>query len=212
MHTYSVSDGERLVKAARYSIELYIKSMEFKNDVIERTLSEFTQKHGVFVTLYYYPTKTLRGCIGFTQGIGEMKKLIVEAAIAAASEDPRFVPISPMEVDNIVIEVSILSKEERIHGDSEQIKKQIRIGRDGLIIEHGYSKGLLLPIVPVEERWTVTQFLDNVCLKAGLEEHTWKHGSAILYRFSTQIFKENEPGGKIEEVDIEKLLEPGHRD
>jgi uncharacterized protein len=212
MRTYSLKEGDRLVKAARYAIELYMKSTEFRNDIVERTLSEFTQKHGVFVTIYHYPTKTLRGCIGFMEGVGPIKRLLIEAAIAAASEDPRFVPVSPIEFEHMVIEISVLSKEERIHGDAEQVKKQIKIGRDGLVIEHGYSKGLLLPIVAVEERWSVQQFLDNVCLKAGLEEHAWKHNTSMLYKFSTQVFKEVEPNGKIEEVDMEKLLEPGRRD
>jgi uncharacterized protein (TIGR00296 family) len=205
MYVYSISDGERIVKAARYAIELYIKANDFKNDAVERTLSEFTQRHGVFVTIYSYPTKTLRGCIGFIEGVGEMKKQVVDAAIAAATEDPRFVPISPIELESIVIEVSILSGKERIHGDAEQLKKQVKIGRDGLIITHGYNNGLLLPIVPVEERWNVTQFLDNVCIKAGLPEHTWKQGSAVLYKFSTHVFREKSPGGDIEEVNLEEI-------
>ncbi len=206
MRVYSISEGERLVKAARYAIELYIKSNEFRNDAVERTLSEFTQRHGVFVTIYSYPTKALRGCIGFIEGVSEMKKQLIDASVAAATEDPRFVPISPMELESIVIEVSILSGKERIHGDAEQLKKQIRIGRDGLIISHGYDSGLLLPIVPVEERWNVAQFLDNVCLKAGLPENTWKNGSAMLYRFSAQVFKEKSPGGDVEEVKLEDNL------
>jgi uncharacterized protein len=212
MHVYSEKEGEKLVKAARYAIELYMKSTDFNNDIVERTLPEFTQKHGVFVTIYDYPTKTLRGCIGFTEGIGPMKKLVIEAAIAAASEDPRFVPVSPIEFENIVIEVSVLSKQERIHGDAEQLKKQIRIGRDGLVIEHGYSKGLLLPIVAVEEKWSPAQFLDNVCVKAGLPVHTWKHGTAIVHRFSTEVFKETEPNGRVVELDLERMLDPTHHD
>ena len=206
VHVYSASEGERLVKAARHAIELYIKSNEFRNDAVERTLSEFTQRHGVFVTIYSYPTKALRGCIGFVEGVSEMKKQLVEAAIAAATEDPRFVPVSPIELESIVIEVSVLSGKERVHGDAEQIKKQIRIGRDGLIVSHGYSNGLLLPIVAVEERWNVMQFLNNVCLKAGLPEHTWKGGSAMLYKFSTQVFKEASPRGDVEEVRLEDNL------
>ncbi len=172
---------------------------------MEKTLHEFTQKHGVFVTLYHYPTKTLRGCIGFSEGIGEVRKLLVEAAVAAATEDPRFVPISHLEFEHMVIEVSVLTKPERIHGNAEQVKKQVKIGRDGLVIEYGYHKGLLLPIVPVEERWSIPMFLDNVCLKAGLPEHTWMHGTAVLYKFSTQVFRETAPNGNVEEVMLEEI-------
>ncbi len=205
MKAYSLEEGSRLVKAARHAIELYITTKEFRGEAIERTLDGFTQKHGIFVTIYHYPTRTLRGCIGFPDGAGEMRKLVVEAAVAAAAEDPRFVPVSHLEFEHTVLEVSVLSRLEKIEGNTEQIKKQVRIGRDGLVIEYGYHKGLLLPIVPVEERWSVPRFLDEVCIKAGLPEHTWAHGSASLYRFSSQVFREKEPRGDVEEVNLEEL-------
>ena len=205
MQAYSMGEGERLVKAARNAIELYISTREFKEEAVEKTISEFTQKHGVFVTIYHYPTRTLRGCIGFPEGIGELKKLLIDAAVAAAVEDPRFVPVSHLEFEHATIEVSVLSKLEKIHGDAEQIKKQIKIGRDGLVIEYGYHKGLLLPLVAVEERWSVPKFLENLCLKAGLPEHTWTHGTASLYKFSTQVFGETEPRGKVQEIKPEEI-------
>jgi uncharacterized protein (TIGR00296 family) len=205
MHAYSLEEGTRLVRAARHAIELYITTKEFRPEAVESTIREFNQKHGVFVTIYHYPTKTLRGCIGFPEGVGEIKKLVVEAAIAAATDDPRFVPVSHLEFEHAVLEVSILSKLEKIKGNAEQIKKQVKIGRDGLVIEYGYHKGLLLPIVPVEERWSAPRFLDEVCIKAGLPEHTWMHGTASLYRFSSQVFRETEPRGRVEEVNLEEL-------
>ncbi len=206
MKVYSLEEGAKLVKAARHAVELYISTREFRNDVVEKTLPEFTQKHGIFVTIYHYPTKTLRGCIGFPEGgIGEMRKLIVEAAIAAATEDPRFVPVSHLEFEHTVIEISVLSKMERIRGNAEQVKKQVRVGRYGLVIAYGYHKGLLLPIVPVEQRWSVPTFLNEVCVKAGLPEHTWTQGVAELYKFSSQVFREKEPGGAVEEVRLEEI-------
>jgi hypothetical protein len=205
MQLYTIEEGEKLVKAARQAIELYISTNEFKNDVVERTLSDFMHKQGVFVTLSHYPTNALQGCIGFIEGIKPLKQLLVEAAIAAATEDPRFVPVSKRSLEHIVIEVSILTEPELLHGDAERIRKQIKIGRDGLIIEYGYHKGLLLPIVAVDEKWGVERFLDNVCLKAGLEEHKWRQGVASIYRFSTQVFREKEPNGSIEEVKLERL-------
>ena len=205
MRAYSLEEGTRLVKAARHAIELYITTKVFRGDAVEKTLPEFTQKHGVFVTIYHYPTRTLRGCIGFPEGIGEIRKLIVEAAVAAAVEDPRFVPVSHLEFEHTVIEISVLSKPEKIEGNAEQIKKHVKIGRDGLVIEYGYHKGLLLPIVPVEERWSVPRFLDEVCMKAGLPERTWANGTASLYKFSSQVFREKEPRGAVEEVKLEEL-------
>ncbi len=205
MQAYTLEEGERLVRAARHAIELYISTREFRNEVIENTLTGFEQNHGVFVTIYHYPTRTLRGCIGFTEGIGELKKLLVEAAIAAATEDPRFVEVSHREFEHMTLEVSVLSKSEKIHGSPEEIKKQVRVGRDGLIVEYGYHKGLLLPIVGAEERWSTQQFLDNVCVKAGLPEHTWRNSSALLHKFTTQVFAETEPKGKIKEVKLEEI-------
>lgn len=205
MHAYSLEEGTKLVKAARHAIELYITAKEFRSEAVESTIKEFTQKHGVFVSIYHYPTRTLRGCIGFPEGIGELKKLLVEAAVAASTEDPRFVPVSHLEFEHTVLEVSVLSKPEKIEGNAEQIKKQVKIGRDGLVIEYGYHKGLLLPIVPVEERWSIPRFLDEVCIKAGLPEHTWTHGTASLYRFSSQVFGEKEPRGDVQEVKLEEL-------
>ncbi|MDE1873902.1 MAG: TIGR00296 family protein [Candidatus Micrarchaeota archaeon] len=205
MKAYSLEEGTRLVKAARHAVELYITTKEFRSEAVERTLQGFTQKHGVFVTIYHYPTRTLRGCIGFPEGIGEIKKLIVEAAVAAAAEDPRFVPVSHLEFEHTVLEISVLSKLEKVEGSAEQIKKQVKVGRDGLVIEYGYHKGLLLPIVPVEEHWSVPRFLDEVCIKAGLPEHTWTHGTASLYKFSSQVFREKEPRGDVEEANLEEL-------
>jgi uncharacterized protein (TIGR00296 family) len=205
MGFYSLEEGEELVRAARNAIELSIISQNLDKEIIEKKLNKFDQKHGVFVTIYHYPTRTLRGCIGFMEGIGPIKRLIVDAAIGAAAEDPRFVPISHLEFEHMIIEVSILSKTERIIGEPQEIKEQVKIGRDGLVIEYGYHKGLLLPIVAVDQRWYPEEFLENVCIKAGLPDHMWKQHDIFLYRFSTQVFREVEPRGKIEEVRLEEL-------
>jgi len=201
---YTLKEGEKLVKAARNTIELYIKSPRFNKEIIEKSLSEFNENAGVFVTINHYPTMSLRGCIGFPRAIGPLKKLLVDAAIAAATEDPRFIPLTVDELNEVIIEVSILTEPEEIKGDAEEIKKQIKIGRDGLIIEYGYYSGLLLPIVAVEEHWNVEEFLENVCIKAGLDPQAWKRSGATLYKFQTQVFREEEPNGKVIEVKMEQ--------
>ena len=204
MKTYTLKEGEKLVKAARNAIELYIKSPRFEKGMIEKTLSEFNEKAGVFVTIDHYPTMSLRGCIGYFKAIGPVKRLLVEAAIAAATEDPRFIPLSVGELNDVVIEVSILSEPQQLKGTPEEIKKEIKIGRDGLIIEYGYYSGLLLPIVAVEEKWNVEKFLENVCVKAGLHPNMWKRSDITLYKFQTQVFREEEPHGKIVEIKMER--------
>ena len=204
MKTYTLKEGEKLVKAARNAIELYIKSPRFEKSMIEKTLSEFNEKAGVFVTINHYPTMSLRGCIGYFKAIGPVKRLLVEAAIAAATEDPRFIPLSVGELNDVVIEVSILSEPQQLKGTPEEIKKEIKIGRDGLLIEYGYYSGLLLPVVAVEEKWNVEKFLENVCIKAGLHPHMWKRSDITLYKFQTQVFREEEPNGKVVEIKMER--------
>ena len=172
--------------------------------MIENTLSEFNEKAGVFVTINHYPTMSLRGCIGYPRAIGPVKKLLIDAAIAAATEDPRFIPLSVGELNDVIIEVSILSEPQQIKGTPEEIKKEIKIGRDGLLIEYGYYSGLLLPVVAVEEKWNVEKFLENVCIKAGLHPHMWKRSDITLYKFQTQVFREEEPNGKVVEIKMER--------
>ncbi|MGC8710386.1 MAG: TIGR00296 family protein [Candidatus Micrarchaeia archaeon] len=204
MKVYKLSEGEKLVKSARNAIELYLRSPKFDRSIIEKSLAEFNDNVGVFVTIEHYPTMSLRGCIGFPRAVGPIKKTLVEAAIAAATEDPRFIPLSHVELDDIIIEVSILTEPVLIGGTPSEIKRQIKIGKDGLIIEYGYESGLLLPIVAVEQKWNEEEFLNNVCIKAGLREDTWKHGNATLYKFSTQVFREESPNGKVIEVKLEQ--------
>jgi len=203
MKFYTLEEGKKLVKAARNSIELFLSTPNFKYSIIENTLPEFTQRHGVFVTLYVYQTQGLRGCIGFIEGIEPINRLLPQAAISAAAEDPRFNPVSKDELSELIIEVSILSEPTKLSGNPNDLIRQIKIGRDGLIINYGYLSGLLLPIVAVEEKWGPKEFLDNVCIKAGLPSHMWRMPGVSLSRFSTQVFREKEPKGEVEEVKLE---------
>lgn len=204
MKLYSIEDGETLVRAARNTIELYLSSPKFKRSIVESYVEKFNERYGVFVTIEHYPTKALRGCIGFPTTTKSVKELLPEAAIAAATEDPRFVSVSHMEFEHMVVSVNILSKPEQIKANTiEKIKKEIKVGRDGLILRYGYNSGLFLPIVPVEQGWNVEEYLDNLCLKAQLHEHTWKTSNVELYKFTSQEFRELSPNGPIEEIMFE---------
>ncbi len=200
---YSIHDGEILVRAARNSIELFLKSPRFENTMIERHIERFTEHRGVFVTIEHYPTMSLRGCIGFPRPMAPLKELVIEAAIAAATEDPRFVPLSHHELGESVIEVSILHQPELISETTAKGRlNTVRVGRDGLIIHYGFKSGLLLPVVPMDEKWNAEQFLRGVCAKAGLNEDAWKNPDISLYKFTAQVFKESEPEGRVEEIAI----------
>ena len=188
------------MKAARNSIELYLTMQHFDSSVIKKSTQRFKERYGIFVTLENYQTGELRGCIGFPRGGSPIGESVVEAAIAAAFEDPRFVPVSKVELEDILISVSVLSDPVAIKGSARERKKSVKVGRDGLIAEYGHYSGLLLPIVAVEQKWNEEKFLEEVCVKAGLPANYWSQPSVRILKFETQLFKEEKPGGKVAEV------------
>ncbi|MCD6312957.1 MAG: TIGR00296 family protein [Thaumarchaeota archaeon] len=201
MELLSLNEGIYLVRLARKTIEVYLagKSPAPPEDAPER----LKRKQGVFVTLYTYPERELRGCIGVPMPEYPLLEATMRAAIASATEDPRFPPVSLDELSRIVVEVSALTPPEEIKfSDPKELPSLIRIGVDGLIIEAGGFSGLLLPQVPVEYGWTPEEYLMHLCLKAGLPTTYWLTGRLKLYRFTAQIFEEESPKGKI----VEKKL------
>jgi uncharacterized protein (TIGR00296 family) len=163
----------------------------------------FTEKQGAFVTLHTFPNHDLRGCIGIPLPVMPLKDAIIEGA-KSATRDPRFPPLEERELDNIIIEVTILTKPELIEiEDPKDYPSKIKIGRDGLIVEQGFYKGLLLPQVPVEQRWDKEAFLSHTCMKAGLNPDAWFDKNIKISKFSGQIFTETSPRGEIKEKKID---------
>lgn len=142
----------------------------------------FTQKYGMFVTLTL--NGKLRGCIGMIEGKATLREAAGEMAIQSAFHDPRFLPLSADELSRIKIEISILYPPQPLLQASE-----IKIGRDGLIMEKGYHRGLLLPQVAVEHGWDTEEFMNQTCRKAGLESFCWENG-AKTSRFMAVVFQE----------------------
>jgi uncharacterized protein (TIGR00296 family) len=154
----------------------------------------------VFVTLESYPGHELRGCIGYPMPIKELAAAIVDSALSAAFEDPRFPPLDKSELGKITIEVSVLSvPEDILVKNSEEYVKKIKVGRDGLIINYGYASGLLLPQVPVEWNWNEREYLSHLCEKAGLPSEMWRSPSVKISRFTAKVFSEAKPGEKAAE-------------
>ncbi|MGI0134957.1 MAG: TIGR00296 family protein, partial [Candidatus Micrarchaeaceae archaeon] len=122
---------------------------------------------------------------------------VPEAAVSAAFEDPRFVSVSKKELGELLISMSILSDPDELNGGAKERKRSVKIGRDGLIVQYGHYSGLLLPVVAVEQNWDVEQFLEEVCEKAGLDRDYWSQPKVRLFRFETQVFKEEAPNGKV---------------
>ncbi|HIF53230.1 MAG TPA: TIGR00296 family protein, partial [Candidatus Nitrosopelagicus sp.] len=157
---------------------------------------KFSFNSGVFVTLN--KTGGLRGCIGFPLPVKKLSRAIVDGAIAAATEDPRFSPVTIKELGDIVFEVTVLTQPIEIDvSDPAEYLSKIKVGRDGLIISHSFYSGLLLPQVPGEYGWNEEEFLQHTCLKAGLVKDFWKSGEAKIEKFEGIVFKEEIPNGKV---------------
>jgi len=160
--------------------------------------TKFKEKRGVFVTLIL--EKQLRGCIGYIEPIKPLGEAVIEMARAAAFKDPRFLPLEKKELDDVIFEVSVLTLPKLIKvKNPEDYPNHIEIGKHGLIAEIEDFRGVLLPQVPIEQGWNKKQFLENLCLKAGLLAESWKSKDIKIYKFQTLIFKEAEPNGKIEQ-------------
>ncbi|ANF22757.1 TIGR00296 family protein [Thermococcus piezophilus] len=198
---YRIKDewGEFLVMLARRAIEEYVRNGR-TIEPPEGTPPELWEKMGVFVTLNRHnvpPQMSLRGCIGFPLPIYPLVEATIKAAIYAAIDDPRFPPVKESELDDIVIEVSVLTPPEIIEGPPEERPRKIKVGQDGLIIEKGIHSGLLLPQVPVEWGWDEEEFLAQICWKAGLPPDCWLDEDTKVYRFTAEIFEEEYPMGPV---------------
>jgi uncharacterized protein (TIGR00296 family) len=191
----SLIEGAELVRLARMAVEKYLQE-----SVIIKSEKDMLEKAGIFVTLSYVPiskSEYLRGCIGFPLPEKPLHQGVIEAAIAAATEDPRFPPLDRRELDNIIFEVSVLTPPQEIRASPADYGKEIEIGRDGLILQWRFGSGLLLPQVPIELKWNVEEYLANICYKAGAPPDVWLDPTSKLYKFQAAVFKEVEPKGKI---------------
>ncbi|MEK7153135.1 MAG: AmmeMemoRadiSam system protein B, partial [Patescibacteria group bacterium] len=138
---------------------------------------------GVFATLKKHGQ--LRGCIGYLYPVKPLYKAVADNTVLAATKDNRFPPVTSDEVKDIEIEISVLSPFRRVSNTDD-----IVVGRDGLFIEKSGKSGLLLPQVPGEFGWGRAQFLENLCLKAGLGNDDWKSPNARIYSFTAEVFGE----------------------
>lgn len=142
----------------------------------------FGRRSGAFVSLHH--RGDLRGCIGHIDASQSLAQVVSRCAAAAAVEDPRFPPVTPADVAELDIEVSVLAPLEPVTDPAT-----IEVGRHGLVVQQGWHKGLLLPQVATEQRWDRETFLSQACRKAGLPLDAWRHGAEI-FRFEAEVFAE----------------------
>ena len=191
----SDSDGEMLVKTARAVVTEFLKT---KNKMkLDKDFEEsFSSNAGVFVTLNHQ--SNLRGCIGYPLPDKKLYNALEEAAISAATEDPRFPSVAFEELDQITFEVTVLTSPQEIEvSDPTEYPSKIKVGRDGLIVKSGFNSGLLLPQVPKEYGWNEEEFLGHTCEKAGLSKEQWKKKDTKILKFEGIVFKEQDPGGSV---------------
>jgi len=198
-----LAEGEFLVRLARRAVEAYLmegRQIKPPPDTPERLL----EKRGVFVTINSFESlegrvyKRLRGCIGYPEPIVPLVEATIDAAISSATSDPRFYPLTVKELSNVVFEVSVLTPLELIKvSRPSDLPKKIKVGRDGLVVERGIFKGLLLPQVAVEWGWDEETFLSEACMKAGLFPDAWLIEGTKVYKFEAEIFEELEPSGRV---------------
>ena len=140
----------------------------------------FARRAGVFVS--FHLDGDLRGCIGHPDGNQTLATVVPQCAVSAATGDPRFEAVSADELERCVIEISVLGPISEVRDPGE-----IVVGRDGLIAEQGWRRGLLLPQVAVEYGWDREAFLARTCAKAGLAPDAWKRGATIS-AFEAEVF------------------------
>ena len=195
----TLEEGTFLVKLARRAVENYLK--DGKVLTVPPNVSSKLKEHcGVFVTINKasHDKKKLRGCIGFPYPTTLLVQAVIESAINSATQDPRFPSLSLDELNHVVFEVSVLTPPQQVEVQNpKEYCSKIKVGQDGLIVERSFSKGLLLPQVPVEWKWDEETFLCQCCIKAGLPPDSWLLGETKIYTFQAIIFEEKTPNGKI---------------
>ncbi len=191
----SDSDGVFLVKTTRQAVTEFLSNGN-RIKLEAEYEKKFSFNSGVFVTLN--KPDGLRGCIGFPMPEKKLSHAIIDGAIAAATEDPRFSSVTVKELNDITFEVTVLTPPVEIDvSDPMEYLMKIKVGRDGLIVRHSFYSGLLLPQVPSEYGWNVEEFLQHTCHKAGLEKDFWKSGKAKIEKFEGIVFKEETPNGEV---------------
>lgn len=186
MRLYNYSDHmqdyqqKELLQAVRGYLEHKLRG----NDHPKLSDNPFYEKElGLFVTLHMYGD--LRGCIGYIQGFKPLKKALFEMTDAAAFHDYRFMPLTESELDEIEIEISILSELTEVADYHD-----IVIGVDGILLKQGRQQAVFLPQVAPEQGWDLDTTLKHLCRKAGLSQNAYKDPQTKFEIFQAEVFSE----------------------
>jgi len=201
----TTEEGVVLVKTARAAVETHLSGEQFQ--ALADASPGLKEERGVFVTLLdHVKGGSLRGCIGIPFPTRSLLEQVRVAAVEAATTDFRFEPVTLEELQKrIVLEATVLSVMEPIWMKNPlDLRENILVGRDGLMVEGMGSHGLLLPQVAVDEGFDSEEFLSQCCLKADLPSDAWLTGDVRVSRFQGQVFAEEKPSGRV----FERRLKP----
>ena len=182
---FELTDDEKitLLKIARNTVASLFSAGSGESYNITPSLS---LNCGAFVTLHK-KDGSLRGCIGHIASDRPLTDTVRDMAVASSTQDPRFPKVSKDELDNLEIEISVLSPFTKINSIEE-----IEVGRHGIMMRRGYRSGLLLPQVASEYNWDRETFLTHTCYKAGMDGSCWKNSDTIIEIFHAIVFSEKE--------------------
>jgi AmmeMemoRadiSam system protein A len=176
----SDEDRRALLALARKAILETVSSSNFP-DIFPVT-GRLAEPRGAFVTLRW--NGKLRGCIGQPDAAHGLAETVVQCAITAALRDPRFGPLRAEEIDELEIEISVTSELRPLRPE------EIELGTHGIVVTGGGRRGLLLPQVALEHNWSLIQFLEATCRKAGLQANAWREPDTKLFAFTAEIFSD----------------------
>jgi AmmeMemoRadiSam system protein B/AmmeMemoRadiSam system protein A len=193
---FSLNGHEKneLLTLARKSVEYAVREKKAYEPTASAS-EALIQERGAFVTLR--ESGELRGCIGYTSAVKPLYMTVRDTATLAALRDSRFQPVSASELPKLEYEISVLSPLRRVLDI-----RQIKVGQHGLLMKNGAYEGILLPQVPVEERWDRQRFLEETCAKAGMRSGCWKDENTDIFMFTAVIFGENRPQALMPETSL----------
>jgi AmmeMemoRadiSam system protein A len=184
-----ITDEDRaaLLKLARSAIEAkLIKRMKVVRP--EKMTPALKENRGCFVTLHKHGE--LRGCIGTIEAVKPLVASVEENALNAAFRDPRFSSLEEKELQDINIEVSVLSvPQELSFTDKDDLKRKLKKGVHGVILASGWHKATFLPQV-WDQLPDVEKFLEHLRMKAGIDKDCWKDNTIRVQTYETEFFAE----------------------
>jgi AmmeMemoRadiSam system protein A len=175
------SEKAELLKLARMTLQQHYA--DHTVPAVHTVHKNLTERRGAFVSLHR--GEELRGCIGQLYPDRALYKIVQHCVLSAALEDTRFLPVTREEVQDLSIEISVLSPFRCV-----RTVEEIEVGKHGLYVVQGRFRGLLLPQVATQFHWDRTKFLEQTCLKSGLTESAWRDPNTMIHTFEAEVFSE----------------------